>query len=219
MIILDVGSGDGKRCIRWLRTFKECLVYAFEPDPRQYSKLEKTKKGLKIEEQRRFKIFNVVVWDKNGEIDFNICNDESSSSVLPFVSDNIKKWKYPPGRNYFKTNEIIKVQSVRLDSICNQEHIEIIDFLRIDAQGGATPILRGLGKMLRTTKEIYVKVHVSPFDIYKNQSYKNEIDSIIHKLYFEEVHMESYSRNQEAWIRYHSDVWKRTRGSKIYNLD
>lgn len=219
MIIIDVGAGDGRRCIRWLETFNKCLVYAFEPDPRQYKKLEQTRKKLKLEDQRRFKLINAAVWESNGEIDFYLCNDETSSSALPFVSENIKKWKYPPGRYYFKTIDKIKVQCMRLDSVCKREHIDVIDFMRIDAQGCAKEVLRGAGKMLRTTKEIYVKVHVNPMQIYENQTHRDEIENIIGKLYFEPVHIESYSRAQEAWIRYHSDVWKRTRGSKIYSLD
>jgi len=219
MIIFDIGAGDGKRCIRWLDTWKDCLVYAFEPDPRQYAKLELTFKSLKDEYKRRMKIFNVAVWNSNGEIDFYLCNDETSSSPLPFENNNIKKWKYPPGRYFFKTEETIKVQSMRLDSVCKREKIDVIDFMRIDAQGCANQILEGLGKNLRYVKEIFVKVHISDFEIYKGQSKREDFEPKLIKMFFNAVKAEPYSRQQEAWIRYESDVWKRTRGSKIYNLD
>lgn len=220
MIIVDVGSGDGKRCVKWLETWKECLIYAFEPDPRQFKKLEATRMGLKVELRNRFKIFNAAVWDSNGEVDFYMCNDDTSSSVLPFVDENIKKWKYPPGRYFFKTEKKIKVQSMRLDSMCKREHIEVIDFLRIDAQGCTEKILQSVGKKGRHIKEIFLKVHVSPVTIYKNQATRFNIEEILKKkYYFEDVHITPYSRGQEAWIRYHSDVWKRVRNSRIYELE
>jgi len=220
MIILDVGAGDGRRCVKWLQKFKDCLVYAFEPDPRQFAKLEQTYSKLKPAEQRRFKLYNAAAWKSNGEVDLHVCNDPSSSSVLPFVKDNIKKWKYPPGRYFFNTEKVIKVQAIRLDNVIKKEKIRVIDFLRIDVQGCAKEVLQGITvKNLKHVKEIFVKVHVLPMEIYKGQSTRKEIESIVFPHYFLNFSISTYSRGQEAWIRYHSDVWKRTRGSKIYGLD
>lgn len=220
MIIVDIGSGDGKRCIRWLKTFKDALVYAFEPDPRLFLKLKTTKGRLKPTEQRRFKLYNIAVWDSDGEIDFYMCNDASSSSVLPFVEENIKKWKYPPGRYYFKTEKIIKVKCMKLETITALEKIDVIDFLRIDVQGCVKQILDGLGKKkLRHIKEILLKVHIIPFEIYKRQSKRDEVDKLLKSCYFIENEVSPYSRFQEVWTRYQSDVWKITRNAKIYNLD
>ena len=137
MIIFDIGAGDGKRCCEWIKKYKQCLVYAFEPDPQQFQKLKDAKNKLKHDEQRRIKLYNAAVWKSNGETDFYVCNDPSSSSVFPFVKENIKKWKYPPGRYFFNTVDEIKVQAIRLDNILKKENIKVIDFLRIDVQGCA----------------------------------------------------------------------------------
>lgn len=220
MIILDIGAGDGRRCAEWIKKYKDCLVYAFEPDPRQYAKLEQTRDKLKPDEQRRLKLYNAVAWKSNGEVDFNMCNDSTSSSVLPFVTENIKKWKYPPGRYYFKTEKVIKIQAIRLDNVFKKENIRVVDFLRIDVQGCAKEVLQGIGiKNLKHVKELYVKIHVLPIDIYKGQTKREEIETIIRPLYFMDIDITPYSRGQEVWVRYQSDVWKRTRASKIYGLD
>ena len=79
MIIFDVGAGDGKRCVKWLQKYKDCLVYAFEPDPRQFAKLEQTYRKLKPEEQRRLKLYNAAAWKSNGEVDLHVCNDSMVS--------------------------------------------------------------------------------------------------------------------------------------------
>ena len=90
---------------KWVKKFKDALIYAFEPDPRRFVKLQATYNRLKPEERRRIKLYNAAVWNKNGEIDFYMSNDESSSSALPFVNENIRKWKYPPGRQFFKNRK------------------------------------------------------------------------------------------------------------------
>lgn len=219
MIIIDVGAGDGNKCVVWLKKYKDALVYAFEPDPRQFKKLKVTKQKLKPQEQKRLKLFNQAVWNKNEERDYFIANDPSSSSLLPFKKENLKKWKYPPGRYYFKTEKIAKIKCVTLNKITKNEKIDIIDFLRIDAQGCTKQILEGLGKKkLRHVKEVFLKVHITDFDIYEGQSTRIEIEKLLKPCHFLQATIEPYSRRQEAWVRYHSDVWKRIRNSRIYNL-
>jgi FkbM family methyltransferase len=220
MIIIDIGSGNGKRCCGWLRKYKDALVYAFEPDPRNFEELKKNIATLNDSERRRVKIFNCAVWSTNCVKEFNMCNDKSSSSLLPFVEENIKKWKYPPTRYYFKTIDKLKVKCVSLRTIMKEEGMKVIDCIRIDVQGCAKEIIKGIdNKKLKHIKEIYVKVNTTPFEIYKDQTYKEEIDQLLRKHYFKVVEGTPYSRNQELWVRYHSDVWQQTRRGKIYWLD
>lgn len=219
MIVFDIGAGDGNRAAGWIRTFKDCIVYAFEPDPRQFARLQETRSKLKLDEQRRLKIFNSAVWNKTGKMDFYVCNDITSSSLFPFVPENIKAWKYPPGRHFFKTIDIIEVECVTIDSVVKQEHIEIIDFIRIDAQGAAKQVLQGInGKMFHRIKEIFVKCNVAELEIYRGQTYKEDVDRILLKQYFIITDHQSYSRNQEMWVRYVSDIWKKSMSGKIYGL-
>lgn len=220
MIIIDIGAGDGRKCIEWLEKFKDALVYAIEPDPRQFKKLQLAKSKLKQQARQRLKIYNAAMWNKNEERDFYMCNDTSSSSLLPFNQKNIKIWKYPPARYFFKTTKIIKIKCITLDTIIKNENINVIDFIRIDAQGCTKQILEGLAKKkLRYVKEVFLKLHLCDFDIYKGQSQKPDIDDILRMSHFIQVAIKPYSRKQEAWIRYHSDVWKRIRKAKIYNLE
>ena len=101
-----------------------------------------------------------------------------------------------------------------------KEKIKVVDFILIDAQGCTKQILQGLTKTnLKFVKEILVKVHVTPFEIYKGQTTRKEIIDFVGRGYFLEVNIKTYSREQEAWIRYHSDVWKRVRRAKIYSLE
>lgn len=219
MYIFDVGAGNGARCAEWLETFKDCLVYAFEPDPRQFAQLQQTYNKLDPKQQRRFKIFNVAVWNETCTKPFYIANDISSSSLFPFNENNITRWLYPPGRHYFKTIDTIQIQCIKLDTILQQDRIEVIDFLRIDAQGAAKQILQGIdNKRLMRIKECYIKCNISDLEIYKGQSYKEDVDRILLKYYFKVTEHETYSRGQEIWARYVSDSWKKSMGTKIYGL-
>lgn len=219
MIVFDIGAGDGKRAAEWLKTFKDCLVYAFECDPRQFIRLQETKNKLKPEEQKRFKIYQKAVWNFDGKTKLYVCNDISSSSLYPFNETSIREWKYPPGRHFFKTIEVIDVECVTLDTIIKQENINIIDFIRIDAQGASHNVLQGISnKSLGRTKEILAKSNLPVIEIYKGQINRDEIDKRLLKNHFLVSEHEFYSRNQEIWVRYVSDTWKRSMSGKIYGL-
>ena len=220
MIIIDVGAGSGDRCLKWLQKHKDAIVYALEPDPRQYAKLEAMSKAIPRDQQTRLKVFNTAVWSFNGNIPFYVCNDTSSSSALPFVPENISKWKYPPARQHFKTIETITVPCITLEQLIKNEQIDVIDYLRIDAQGCAMHILNGLsGNRFRYIKEIYVKVNTTQFEIYRGQAPMKDIKDKLKKSFFNVKEAEPYSLQQECWLRFVSEVWEKSRGAKIYGLD
>jgi hypothetical protein len=122
-------------------------------------------------------------------------------------------------RHYFKTIDTIEIDCIKLDTILQQDRIEVIDFLRIDAQGAAKQVLQGIdNKRLMRIKECYIKCNVSDIEIYSGQSYKEDVDRILLKYYFRVTEHETYSRGQEVWARYVSDSWKKSMNTKIYGL-
>lgn len=217
--IFDVGAGDGRKSIQWVKDSKKALVYAFEPDPRQFEKLKNARDRLDDKDKIRMQIFNVAVSDKrDSAANFYMCNDPSSSSLLPFVEDNIKLWKYPPGRYFFETIDVIKVPSIRLDDFLKQHQIRYIDFLYIEAQGVADKVISGLtAKRIRHVKEILWKVHITNFDIYKGQTKEDALSNYLTRNNFETTQRANYSRQQERFVRSVHIGWKK-RGGKIYGL-
>ena len=217
--IFDVGAGDGKKCIQWLLEKNNVLVYAFEPDPSQFEKLQKARNSLDIDQKRRLQIFNVAVSNENTDAsDFYVCNDHSSSSLLPFVQENLKNWKYPPGRHFFKTTDIIKVPTIRLDDFMDTHSVQYIDFLHIEVQGVVNRVFDSLtSKRLRHVKEILWKVHITDFEIYKNQATEEPLIEYLKKNNFVTAERSYYSRNQERFIRSIHLGWKE-RGARIYGF-
>ncbi len=218
-IIFDIGAGNGKRCIQWLINKSNVLLYAFEPDPRQFAKLKKAREALDKEQQCRIQIYNVAVSDIDSqETEFYVCNDPSSSSLLPFVKDNIRKWKYPPGRYFFETETVIKVPTIRLDNFMDDHSVQCIDFLHIEAQGVVDKVIHGLTpKRLRHVKEILWKVHITDFNIYQGQAKEQVVVEHLRKNNFEITEKNLYSRNQEQIIRSVNIGWN-SRGSMIYGF-
>lgn len=217
--IFDIGAGDGTKSIQWLLDKDNVLVYAFEPDPRQFAKLIESRNALDAKDKRRIQIFNVAITNtKDNLVDLYVCNDQSSSSILPFVEENTTRWKYPPGRYFFKTIDVIKVPAVRLDDFMIAHSVQHIDFLCIEAQGVANKVLESLGpKKLRHVKEILCKVHAIDFDVYQNQAQEVAVCEYLQKNDFEIVNKENYSRNQERFIRCIHAGWKAL-GTKIYGF-
>lgn len=217
--IFDVGAGSGRKCIQWIKDKSNVLVYAFEPDPRQFELLKRAKESLDKADQRRLQIFNVAVTDVNSSAsNFYLCNDPSSSSLLPFDTDNVRKWKYPPGRYFFETEDVIKVPTVRLDDFMHDHSVQYIDFLYIEAQGVVDRVIHSLtAKRLRHIKEILWKVHITNFEVYKGQAKEQALVDHLKRNNFEITERAFYSRNQERFIRSVHVGW-RDRGSKIYGF-
>ena len=217
--IFDIGAGDGKKCTKWITDKSNVLVYAFEPDPRQFQKLKAAKNKLDKVDQKRLQIFNVAVSDENKpSVDFYMCNDTSSSSLLPFVQANIRRWKYPPGRYFFDTIDVIKVPTIRLDDFMKNHSVQYIDFLHVEVQGMIHKVFDSLTtKRLRHIREILWKVHTTDFEIYKGQATEKPVMEYLKRNNFEITERSNYSRNQERFIRSIHIGW-RDRGAKIYGF-
>lgn len=216
--IFDIGAGTGGKSLKWLKEKSNALIYAFEPDPRQFEILKKNRDSLDDNDKRRIQIYNLAISDVSKEQDFYIANDQSSSSLLPFVKENIRKWKYPPGRYFFDTLHTIKVPTIRLDEFLENHSVNRIDFLYIEAQGVADKVLNGItSKRLSHVKEILVKAHSTNFDIYKGQARDTQIIDMLKKNNFDIIEKNFYSKNQERFIRSVNNMYK-NKGTIIYGF-
>jgi len=114
-IMFDVGACHGSTLERFAAHGWE--VYAFEPD-------SENRKALK----QRFDTF------ENVSIDPRAVSNKIESTVPYYrskVSVGISSLsKFDPGHEYAGT-----VDTVTLDMFCQENHVEVIDFLKVDTEG------------------------------------------------------------------------------------
>lgn len=212
---IDVGASNGIKCLKWAKNFPKANIYAFEPLPEHFKVLKH--RSLKYP---NLHVFNYAISTTNADkVPFYVSNDKNCSSLQPFVNENIRKWRPPPGRANFKTKEIITVKTKTLESFLKEHQIKTVDFIKIDAQGHDLNIVKSLGKMLEFVKEIVMEVQIVDFQLYKDAPTKNEVMDFMSKNKFDVFKIRPWSRKQEENIWFTNHKYSRRKENRFFHLN
>ena len=194
MIIFDIGASNGVFSKKYSENAK---IYAFEPNKTNLIRIKENCSNI-----NNYNIIEKAVSDEEGEVEFFEANYTNSSSLLPFT-DEVTKWKNPtPTTPMLKTVNTYKVSTTRLDTFIKKENLQdtIIDFVKIDTQGHDLNVIKSLGEYIKNVKEILCEVQITNFDLYKEQSNKDELLSYMKENNFEIRKVQPWSHNQEENI-------------------
>ncbi len=150
---IDLGAFVGRHTVtayRILRKRKVFRIVAVEPDPNNYRQLEKNIGGFK-----GIQLVNEAVFVSDGEeIDFHVGKGPSglasSGSVFP-TETHVK--------DGYLTGEIIRVRTVRLDTLIKRFGLERVDLIKMDIEGAEYPILTDPSLDLSRVENMVVEVH------------------------------------------------------------
>ena len=149
--IFEIGCADGQDTIDFINTFGELNIHCFEPEPKNINIVKST-----INYNKHY-LFEGVVSNKNGEVIFNRSNTDnpeqlSYSGSIKEPKEHLNEW---PGIRF---DESIKVNSITLDKYCENNCIEIIDFIWADVQGAEEDmILGGLNTFKNKVRFLYTE--------------------------------------------------------------
>jgi FkbM family methyltransferase len=169
-IILDIGSRDLEQSIEFNSVYKNSIIYAFEPNPEQFSIcLEKSKnyKNIKVEQ--------LAISEENGKLNFFITHGNVGASSLlepinvPFAST----------QDFTK----ITVDSVRLDKWLENNQINNVDIMWLDTQGVELSALKSMGNKIKNVKFIHCEASELPY--YKGHLLKKELSNFLLDLDFD----------------------------------
>lgn len=169
--IIDIGANIGQFSLIAQALFPKSQIYAFEPLPECFVKLNERMSHLK-----NFNSFNVALGDKSGELEFEQNKFSASSSFLKMLDTHKKLFPQT------SSTEIVKVRIEQLDNFQNQ--IEITDplLIKIDVQGYEELVIRGGEKIIKQAKVIIIETSFQP--LYEGQCLFKEIYSYLDKLGF-----------------------------------
>ena len=135
--MFDVGANIGDYTSLLLERFPEAQIHAFEPHPKNYSRLlAKIKNG-------NVKFYNMGIGEHKGNLtlyDRADHNGSAHASLYKEVISDIHKQKYTE----------IDVSVETLDEIASKEGIRYIDFLKIDTEGNELSVLKGAAHLIKT---------------------------------------------------------------------
>jgi FkbM family methyltransferase len=215
-VFFDIGSGDGKRAQNWLTIDRKAFVFCFDPIEQNYLAAKKRSPKTRIGPRglERLHAVQAAVTASAQKIDqpnssvFYFANDLSSCSLLPFDDANITRWKYPPGKIYFRTTHTLEVPTVRMDKFLIDRRIDKVAFVRIETQGTALDVLKSFGKRIQCVMEFAIKVHcdsedsesMNHWEIYQGQTRKDDLMEFMKKHGFSIYDKVPWSRGQEEII-------------------
>lgn len=194
-IMFDIGASNGVFSSKYLKKNPDCKIYCFEPNKLNYIKLKNNTKNIK-----NISIYPYAISDISGTKTFYESNYTNSSSLLPFT-ENTKKWKNPSKSTpELKTINKYLVKCIRLDDFIKDNNIQYIDYLKIDTQGHDLNVIKSLGENIKIVKELVAEVQIVDYDLYKNQSKKDELLNYLENYNFKIKKVQKWSHNQEENI-------------------
>ncbi len=138
-LVFDVGANVGEWSLYALQVEPSIQLFSFEPLPLIYSDL----KG-KLAKYTNAEVFNLALSDRSGKANFCYYDETYDFSGLSgfFVREVLKADHKPP--------KIIRVDQLTLPDFCLEHNIDKIDFLKIDAEGAESMIIKGAREMIES---------------------------------------------------------------------
>lgn len=156
-MIFDVGCDDFSFSTKELRqAFPDATIHAFEPDPRHIASIKDGKKDEAL--NIKFHPFALAEICRTRKF-WQSTSDDPTRPEWPY-SGSIKEPRtldHKAGDFFHFKPEPMDVWCETLDMFCATSHIEKIDLLHMDVQGGEDLVLKGAVKMLPHIRYIYAE--------------------------------------------------------------
>jgi FkbM family methyltransferase len=159
-VVFDVGAFIGTHSLMMRELVGQSgRVYAFEPQPNCAELIHKTftENGF-----TNCIIVNKAVGCEVGS--FNLQTSEGGDATSNVVGSD--PWN--------QHTEAVKVEMIRLDDYLTDNKIKNIHFMKIDVQGSALDVIKGLGRKLTNVEVIYMEIH---------SKYINDIEREVRELF------------------------------------
>lgn len=161
--VLDVGANRGDYSRKVLKSNPDATVYAFEPHPQTFSRLQRDV------QHPNFKAFNLAVGGHDGKsilYDYLAGEGTSHATLYPEV---IRKFRSSEAEG----NE---VSIIRLDCFMRERNIECIALLKIDVEGNELQVISGLGNTLNRGFIKIIHFEFNEMNVYSRTFFKDFIE-------------------------------------------
>lgn len=161
--VLEIGANNGSDTVVFDALLEGYQIIAFEPDDRAFAKLNNNK-------FKSTSCLQMAISDVDGVLPFHKSTsaqdwDMSGSLLEPHNHKKYHAW--------VQFNEIINVQSYRLDTFFKGKVLNEISFIWMDTQGAEKKVLLGMGELLKKTRYIWTEYNNA--ELYKGQPKQTEL--------------------------------------------
>ena len=149
-VVLDVGANAGQTVLKLKSLLPDCRLHAFEPSPQTFLELEGATRRI-----QDLTLTQAGVGQADG---VETLLENEHSVMTSFLT--------PSTAAAGTVVEERPVAMVSLDSYCEREQIEVIDFLKVDTQGYDLQVLKGSQRLLDEKRIRIVQLEVIFVDLY-----------------------------------------------------
>ena len=167
LVILDVGGHFGESVLEFCRWFSNANIHSFEPDPDSYRTLCNNTRSL-----RRVRCANVALGEACGTAKLHRNGFDATNSLLR-TSEQSSRYIDPA---LLKTNSLSVVDVTTIDRYLEDNGIDGVDVLKIDAQGFELRVLMGAERALRSGSIRLIYLEVMFVHLYDGQAEFDEIN-------------------------------------------
>ena len=136
-VVFDIGANLGTWSSLVLAVNPKCNVYAFEASPATFTNLKKRYSG-----HSQVQLFQSGVGDREGNLSVN--DHGATSGLSSFVS---RERSIGLG-----AKNIVEARITTVDIVREKNHLEHIDFVKVDTEGYEMAVLRGMRSSLKARK-------------------------------------------------------------------
>ncbi len=141
-IIFDVGANVGQSATELSDKFPGSQIYSFEPSSNTFQQLQQN-----VQQYPTVQCFQLALGSSKKTAQMAIEDSSDRSFLLDESSDEA---------NSSKASEEVQVDT--LDSFCNEQKVDHINFLKIDTEGGDLDVLNGATSLLKEQRVDIVEV-------------------------------------------------------------
>jgi FkbM family methyltransferase len=152
-IIFEAGCADGTHTEMLANMFQMATIYAFEPVKEYYDIAKERTKNLK-----NVKIYNLALGERNE--DHEIYISKNSEGNLWCSNSLLKPKEHLISNPHISFPEIRTTKVINLDTFCDENNIDRIDFFWLDMQGYEMKTLKASPKILDNIKSLYTETNI-----------------------------------------------------------
>lgn len=173
IVILDVGANVGQSTLWYLESFPSAQIYAFEPLPNVYKRLQSS-----LKHHQNVTCIEKAVGRQNGKIQ------------IPYIkSDTVLTTQVLKG-SLQRSPDDIDIEVVNLDNFVEEQEIETIDILKTDTEGYDLDVLAGARELLEAGRIVYILSEATTNEedtqytsFYKLKSFLEPLGYVLHSFY------------------------------------
>jgi len=187
LVVVDIGARGGFEQ-HWSFYGDQVKFVGFEADPEECERLNQQASNS------RSRLFPVALHQDRGKKTFYVTAYPSSSGFYPVDMKQVQRF---PDKVNLAVVKTLEMDTVDFDSFASENHIDYVDFMKLDTEGSELDILKGAIRFLKKSV-MGLSVEIEFQQWHQEQPVFSDVDSFLRPLGFRLFDLAIYRSSREA---------------------